>query len=165
MNENDINMTAFHTHKGHYEFLVMLFGFTNAPSTFQALMNDIFKLFLRKFILAFFDDILVYSPYWKTHLEHLEIVLTILRANHMYAKKSKFIMDTRRIDYFRHVISKNGVEMDESKVEAVLTWPIPKTLKELKGFLGLTGYYRRFIKNYGVISEPLTELLKKNNFK
>lgn len=163
MNERDVHKTAFRTHEGHYEFLVMPFGLTNAPSTFQAMMNDIFREYLRKFVLVFFDDILVYSTSPLEHLNHLERVFKKLEA-HKLKLKSKCCFNQSRVDYLGHRISDKGIEVDQEKIQAVIEWPIPKTLKQFRGFLGLTGYYRRFILNYGSIARPLTSLLKKNSF-
>lgn len=156
--------TAFRTHQGHYEWLVMPFGLTNAPATFQALMNDVFRPYLRKFVLVFFYDILVYSGSWQDHLRHLEAVLEKLADHKLYAKKSKCSFGQRKIDYLGHVVSESGVEMDPAKISAIMDWAEPKTVKSLRGFLGLTGYYHRFIKNYSIIASPLTDLLKKEAF-
>ena len=164
MNPGDVEKTAFRTYEGHYEFLVMPFGLTNAPSTFQALMNRVFKPYLRKFILVFFDDILVYSPSLASHLKHLQVTLQILRKNTLYVKKSKCIFGVKEVDYLGHVLSAQGVATDPSKIVAVREWPIRTIVKQLRGFLGLTGYYRRFVKHYGQISKPLTDLLKKMLF-
>ncbi|XP_017442721.2 uncharacterized protein LOC108347805 [Vigna angularis] len=161
---DDRHKTAFRTHQGHYEWLVMPFGLTNAPATFQCLMNNIFQPFLRKFVLVFFDDILVFSASWKTHLYHLEVVLKVLQREHLYAKLSKCTFGTQQINYLGHTIEGNNVHMDKDKVQAVLEWPQPRNIKQLRGFLGLTGYYRRFIKGYASLASPLTELLKKNAF-
>ncbi|GJY31597.1 reverse transcriptase [Tanacetum coccineum] len=136
MKEDDICKTAFRTHEGYYEFLVMPFGLTNAPLTFQSLMNTVFKAFLRKFVLVFFDDILIYSKNLEQHLE-----------------------------YLGHIISAQGVATNPSKIEAMQKWLIPSTLKQLRGFLGLTGYYRRFLKDYVIITQPLVALTKKDAFK
>lgn len=165
MHPKDISKTTFQTHQGHYEFLVMSFGLTNAPSMFQSLMNDVFKECLHKFILVFVDDILIYSKTWADHLEHLHIALLILRANKLFVKKEKCSFGQEEVKYLGHIISINGVVVDPKKVAAILNWPKLATIKALRGFLGLTGYYRKFIQNYGKITRSLTDMLKKGNFK
>jgi len=140
--EQDIPKTAFRTHEGHYEFLVMPFGLTNTPSTFQSLMNHAFKPHLRKFILVFFYDILVYSKDFKTHLTHLSITLDLLRLNQLSAKRSKCKFACPEVDYFGHIVSANGVRADPGKLQVIDEWSVPTTIKSLRGFLGLTGYYR-----------------------
>jgi len=142
----------------------MPFRLTNAPATFQAAMNELFQPFLRKFVLVFFDDILIYSRTWKEHLEHLSQVLTILEENKFYAKMSKCTFGKEEVDYLGHKISKEGVQVDPSKIKAIMEWPKPDNTSKLRGFLGLTGYYRRFVKNYTHKTAPLTNLLKKNSF-
>nr|XP_027081138.1 uncharacterized protein LOC113703854 [Coffea arabica] len=161
----DTYKTAFQTHCGHFEFLVMPFGLTNAPATFQSLMNQVFQPYLRKFVLVFFDDILIYSPTLEDHLQHLRIVLNLLKDNQLYVKKSKCEFAQKRIDYLGHTITDKGVKMDDSKVNSILQWPVPQTVKELRGFLGLTGNCRRFVKHFGLVCKPLTELLRKDSFK
>jgi hypothetical protein len=164
MHPDNIHKTAFHTHHGHFEFLVMPFGLTNAPSTFQALMNAILGPFLRRFVLVFFDDILIFSKTWTEHLQHVRAVLSTLRANGLVLKCSKCAFGERRMHYLGHTIDDGVVSMDDDKISAVQAWPRPCSVKALRGFLGLTGYYRRFIANYGSIAAPLTVLLKKEAF-
>jgi hypothetical protein len=161
---DDIEKTAFRTHHGHFEFLVMPFGLTNAPATFQSLMNSVLQPFLRKFVLVFFDDILIYSRSWSQHLRHLNIVLQALRDHHLHVKRSECAFATASVAYQGHDISADGVAVDSDKVQAVATWPQPRSTRGLRGFLGLAGYYRRFIQGFGTLAAPLTSLLKKDSF-
>jgi Reverse transcriptase (RNA-dependent DNA polymerase) len=164
MHSEDLAKTVFKTHDGHYEFQVMPFAFTNAPATFQALMNQVFRPLLRRFVLIFFDDILIYNKDLLTHKEHLTLILKKLVEHKLYSKWSKCAFGVTTVEYLGHVITADGVSTDPQKIQAMQQWPEPLTLKELRGFLGLTGYYRKFIKRYGEICKPLTNLLKKNGF-
>jgi hypothetical protein len=154
MRPEDAHKTAFHTHDGLYEFLVMPFGLCNAPATFQALMNDVLRAHLRRFVLVFFDDILIYSKSWADHLRHLRAVLTILRQHHLFVKRSKCSFGVDSVGYLGHIISAAGVAMDPAKVQAISAWPRPRSARAVRGFLGLVGYYRKFVHNYGTIAAP-----------
>lgn len=164
LSPTDTFKMAFRTVDGHFEFLVMPFGLTNAPSTFQATMNDVFQQFLRKFVLVFFDDILVYSSDWPSHLSHLRLVLQVLDQHKLYAKFAKCQFGLAQVDYLGHIISKDGVAADPTKLQAIQNWPTPRSISALSGFLGLSGYYRRFVLNYATLASPFTDLLKKHQF-
>jgi len=164
MRPGDVHKTAFRTHEGLYEFLVMPFGLCNAPTTFQALMNDVLRPFLRRFVLVFFDDILIYSKTWADHLRYLRAVLSMLRQHHLFVKRAKCAFGVASVSYLGHVISEAGVAMDPAKVQAIHDWPVPRSARAVRGFLGLAGYYRKFVHNFGSVAAPLTALLKKEGF-
>jgi hypothetical protein len=156
MKEEDIPKTAFRTHKGHYEFLVMPFCLCNAPSTFQSLMNDVFRPFLRHFVLVLFDDILIYSKTWPAHLTHVDQVLHLLSKHQLFLKQSKCAFGVSKVEYLGYIVGKDGVRVDPTKIEAMQNCPHPKMLKSLHGLMGLTCYYCKFVQNYGKIAAPLT---------
>src|ERR1700680_1182957 len=160
--EGDVPKTAFRTRYGHYEFLVMPFGLTNAPATFMHLMQQSFRKYLDDFVIVFLDDVLVYSRSKEEHDKHLRIVLETLRENKLYAKLSKCEFYSKEISFLGHVINEYGIKMEPSKVDAVSKWPQPKNVHDIRSFLGLAGYYRKFVKDFSKIASPLTELLHKS---
>jgi len=160
--QEDIPKTAFRTRYGHFEFLVLPFGLTNAPATFQTLMNDVFRDHLDDFVVVYLDDILVYSQTPEEHIHHLRQVLERLRIHHLYANPKKCDFFKEEIEFLGHSINAQGISMDHSKVQAVLNWPTPTKVGEVHSFLGLTGYYRRFVQDYAKITAPLSDLLKKD---
>jgi hypothetical protein len=157
----DIPKTAFSTHYGLYEFLVMSFGLTNAPAYFMYLMNFVFMTELNKFVVVFIDDILIYSKNEKEHAKHLRIVLQRLRDHRLYAKFSKCEFWLKSVKFLGHTISQDGTSVDPSKVQEVMDWKPPKSVHQIRSFLGLEGYYSRFIHDFSGIAKPMTELLKK----
>ncbi|KAL4020885.1 hypothetical protein IC575_019672 [Cucumis melo] len=159
--DGDVPKTAFRSRYGHYEFIVMSFGLTNAPAVFMDLMNRVFREFLDTFVIVFIDDILIYSKTEAEHEEHLRIVLQTLRDNKLYAKFSKCEFWLKQVSFLGHVVSKAGVSVDPAKIEAVTGWTRPSTVSEVRSFLGLAGYYRRFVENFSRIATPLTQLTRK----
>jgi hypothetical protein len=156
--------TAFKTHHGHYQFKVMPFGLCNAAATFQCIMNSVLESFLRRFVIVFMDDILVYSRSLSEHASHLRQVLTLLKEQKFFVKLSKCAFAQEELEYLGHIISGVGVATDPRKTQAMTEWPTPTSVTKLRGFLGLTGYYRKFVKHYGALAKPLTNLLKKKSF-
>ena len=140
----------------------MAFGLTGAPGTFQGAMNCTLAPGLSKFVLVFFDDILIYSRTLAEHIDHLSQVLSWLHRDSWKLKLSKCSFAQRSVAYLGHVLSADGVATDPSKVQAIMAWPRPTTVRALRGFLGLAGYYCKFIWHFGIIAQPLTELLKKD---
>ncbi|GJR47130.1 putative reverse transcriptase domain-containing protein [Tanacetum coccineum] len=160
--EEDIPITAFRTRYGHYEFQVMPLGLTNAPAVFMDLMNRVCKPYLDKFVIVFIDDILIYSKNKEEHGKHLKTILNLLRSEKLYAKFSKCDFWLDSVQFLGHVIDSSGVHVDPAKIEAIKNWAAPTTPTEVRQFLGLAGYYRRFIKEFSLISKPLTKLTQKN---
>ncbi|KAL0553922.1 hypothetical protein IC582_007826 [Cucumis melo] len=159
--DEDVPKTAFRSRYGHYEFIVMSFGLTNAPAVFMDLMNRVFREFLDTFVIVFIDDILIYSMTEAEHEEHLRMVLQTLRDNQLYAKFSKCEFWLKQVSFLGHVVSKAGVSVDPAKIEAVTGWTRPATVSEVRSFLGLAGYYRRSVENFSRIATPLTQLTRK----
>ncbi|KAJ9536576.1 hypothetical protein OSB04_un000225 [Centaurea solstitialis] len=160
--EEDIAKTAFRTRYGHYEFLVMPFGLTNAPAVFMDLMNRVCRPYLDKFVIVFIDDIMIYSQNKEDHEQHLRLILELLKAEKLYAKFSKCEFWIQEVHFLGHVVNKEGIHVDPAKIEAIKKWEAPKTPTEIRQFLGLAGYYRRFIANFSKIAQPLTTLTQKD---
>ncbi|GKC83593.1 putative reverse transcriptase domain-containing protein, partial [Tanacetum coccineum] len=160
--EADIPKTAFRTRYGHFEFTVMLFGLTNAPAIFMDLMNRVCKPYLDKFVTVFIDDILIYSKSEEEHEVHLKTILDLLKKEKLYAKFSKCEFWLNEFQFLGHVVNCDGIHVDPSKVESVKNWKTPESSTEISSFLGLAGYYQRFIKNFSKIAKPLTLLTQKN---
>uniref|UniRef100_A0A8R7VA35 Reverse transcriptase domain-containing protein n=1 Tax=Triticum urartu TaxID=4572 RepID=A0A8R7VA35_TRIUA len=153
--------TAFQTHSDHYEFKVLSFGLAGGPGTFNGAITETMHPLLRHYVLLFFDDILVFSKTWEDHLAHLRQVLELLRRDQWKVKESKCEFGQRQLSYLGHVISSEGVATDPGKIQAVEAWPTPTDAKEVRRFLGLAGYYRRFVRGFGIIARPMFNLLKK----
>ncbi|GKE61654.1 putative nucleotidyltransferase, ribonuclease H [Tanacetum coccineum] len=162
VHEDDILKTAFRTRYGHFKFTVMLFGFTNAPTIFMDLINRVCRPYLYKFVIVFIDDILIYSKTQEEHGEHLGLVLELLKKERLYAKFSKCEFWLQEVQFLGHVINGDGIYVDPSKIEAVKNWKAPRTPSEVRSFLGLVGYYRRFIEDFYKIAKPLTVLTQKS---
>ncbi|KAI3707613.1 hypothetical protein L6452_26239 [Arctium lappa] len=160
--KSDIPKTTFRTRYDHYEFLVMPFGLTNAPNIFMDLMNRVCRPFLDKSVIVFIDDILVYSKDEGSHEQHLREVLGVLRREKLYAKFSKCEFWLREVQFLGHVVTREGVKVDPAKVEAMMNWEPPKSPTEIRSFLRLAGYYRRFIQVFSKTASSLTALTKKN---
>ncbi|GJS13716.1 putative reverse transcriptase domain-containing protein [Tanacetum coccineum] len=159
--EEDIPKTTFRTRYGHYEFQVMPFGLTNAPVVFMDLMNRVCKPYLDKFVIVFIDDILIYSKNKQEHEEHLKLILELLKKEELYAKFSKCEFWIPKVQFLGHVINSEGIHVDPAKIESIKDWASPKSPTEIRQFLGLVGYYRRFIKGFSKIAKPMTKLTQK----
>lgn len=160
--EEDVHKTAFRTCFGHFEYLVLPFGLTNAPAVFMRLMHDVLRPLLGKCVAVFLDDILIYSETEEQHEEDLRQVLRLLRENRLFAKKSKCEIGAQEVEYLGYMVSSKGIRPMNDKLEAIHNWPLPKTVTEIQSFLGLANYYRRFIRDFAKIAKPLTELTHKD---
>ncbi|WMV33463.1 hypothetical protein MTR67_026848 [Solanum verrucosum] len=159
--ECDIPKTAFRTMYGHYEFVVMSFGLTNAPAIFMDLMNRVFKPYLDSFVVVFIDDILIYSHSEEEHMGHLRVVLQRLREEKLYAKYEKCEFWLKEVAFLGYVVSGDGIKVDPKKTDVIRNWPRPLTPSDIRSFLGLAGYYRRFVNEFSSIASPMTKLTQK----
>ncbi|CAJ0929294.1 unnamed protein product [Ranitomeya imitator] len=153
--------TTFNTPEGHFEYLVVPFGLSNAPSVFQSFMHDIFREYLDKFLIVYLDDILVFSDDWESHVKQVRMVFQVLRANSLFVKGSKCLFGVQKVSFLGFIFSPSTIEMDPVKVQAIYDWTQPTSLKSLQKFLGFANFYRRFINNFSSIAKPLTDLTKK----
>jgi hypothetical protein len=144
--------TAFKTKFGLYEWLVMSFGLTNVPSTFMRLMNEILRAFIGKYVVVYFDDILVYNKSYEAHLEHLRAVFNVLRDARLFGNLEKCTFCTDRVSFLGYVVTSQGIEVDEAKIVAITSWPLPTTVTQVRSFLGLAGFYRRFVRDFSTSS-------------
>jgi len=144
--------------------MVMPFSLSNAWSTFQETMNDVFCEYLSRFILVLFDEILVYSPSLEAHLTHIETTYNILQQHHLFSNESKCALGLTKVKYLGHIILAEGVAVDPSKINVILDWLNPNFVTKLRGFLRLTSYYRKFVHHYAFVAVSLTKLLKTNSF-
>ncbi|XP_056860103.1 uncharacterized protein LOC130508557, partial [Raphanus sativus] len=158
----DVRKTAFRTRYGHYEFVVMPFGLTNAPAAFMKMMNGIFREYLDEFVIIFIDDILVYSKTREDHERHLRLVLEKLREQQLFAKLSKCSFWQKSIGFLGHIVSEEGVSVDPEKIKCIQEWPRPKNATEVRSFLGLAGYYRKYVKGFASVAQPMTQLTGKD---
>ncbi|KPM33866.1 hypothetical protein AK830_g12706, partial [Neonectria ditissima] len=158
--EGDEWKTAFRCRYGHFEYLVMPFGLVNAPATFQEYINDILAELMDVICIVYLDDILIYSSDPSEHSQHVRDVLTQLRAAGLYANPEKCEFNLRRVGFLGFIVSTEGIHMEPERVECVAKWPLPHCVKDIQIFLGFTGFYRRFVKNYSKIAAPLTDLLR-----
>ena len=159
--DSDILKTTFRTQNAHYEFVVMSFGLTNALATFMDLMNREFKQYLNLFIIVFIEDILIYSRSEEEHASHLRVVLQTFKDRRLFTKFSKYGFWLQSVTFLGHIVSSEGICVDSQKKEAVNQWPRPTSAIDIRSFLGLAGYYRRFVKVFSSIASPLTRLTQK----
>ena len=160
INEEDVEKSAFRTRYGSFEFLVLPFGMTNAPPTFMRLMNSVFHQYLDEFVILYLDDILIYSRSEEEHLHHVRLVLQLLRRNQFFANRDKCEFGVDRIEFIGHIVTPQGIQVDERKVLAVKNWPVLKSSTDVRSFLGAVGFYRRFIPQFSQIATPLTDLTR-----
>jgi hypothetical protein len=139
----------------------MPFGLTNAPSTFMRLMNEVLHAFIGKFVVVYFDDILIYSKSMDEHVDHMRAVFNALRDARLFGNLEKCTFCIDRVSFLGYVVTPQGIEVDQAKVEAIHGWPMPKTITQVRSFLGLVGFYRRFVKDFSTIDAPLNELTKR----
>ena len=156
ISDEDVPKTAFRSRYGHFEFLVLPFGLTNAPATFMHLMHSIFRPFLDKFALVFLDDILIYSKSLTEHRDHVRQVLELLRQNKLFAKESKCELFKDRVEFLGHLVDAKGMHMMADKIDAVTGWPVLTSVPDVRSFLGTVGYYRKFVRMFSEIASPLT---------
>ncbi|KAG7564287.1 Reverse transcriptase domain [Arabidopsis suecica] len=162
MREGDEWKTAFKTKQGLYEWLVMPFGLTNAPSTFMRLMNQVLRSFIGKFVVVYFDDILIYSKCYSDHVQHLELILKTLRKEGLYANLKKCTFCTDKCVFLGFVVGKHGLQVDEEKIKAIREWPTPTSIRHVRSFHGLASFYRRFVRDFSTVAAPMTVVIKKN---
>jgi hypothetical protein len=153
--------TAFKTKFGLFEWLVMLFGLTNAPSTFMCLMNEVLRPFIGLFVVVYFDDILIYNKSIEDHLKHLSVVFDVLCTARLFANMDKCIFCTQHVSFLGYVVTPQGIEVDSSKMASIQEWPTPTTVTQIRSFLRLVGFYRRFVRDFSSIAAPLHELTKR----
>ena len=150
---------AFRKRYGHYEFLIMPFGLTNAPMAFMDLMNRVFRPYVDQFVMVFIYDILMYSKDQENHNTHLRVVLETLRKEQLYEKLSTCKFWLREVSFLGHIVSEEGIRVDPKKIEVIIEWKPPRNVTDVRSFLGLAGYYRRFVKGFSMTTTPMTRLL------